>query len=212
MQDWRRPIKAPASATRQLGHQAPERGNRFIRNQMGESEVRRPLAFASAADWEALTGQQVGSGAVLLCLDGNSNNLGDANVYCLPKVELSAIIVFTRIPLELRLARLEEEIVALDTSDAVKKELLRVLEQLTDQNTRPDIVRQRAICETVQTLVNLLRVEVAYIRAIDGDAVVPFLEPAHEEALKRKAATKKAIFQGPAPDHPWRGLGSRGQD
>lgn len=97
----------------------------------------------------------------------------------------------------------------MDTSDAVKKELLGVLAKLVDPDQAPDIVRQRAMCETVQTLVGLLKVEVAYIRAVEGDGVVPFLEGAHQEATERTKATSKALFTGPPPSHPWRGLGSR---
>lgn len=101
---------------------------------------------------------------------------------------------------------------ALDTSDKVKQKLLDVLEQVTDPNQKPDLIRQRAVCETVQTLVNMLRVEVAYIDAVEGDGMIPFLEPVRQEAERKRLAKKRrqGLLAGPAADHPWRGLGQQG--
>ena len=98
---------------------------------------------------------------------------------------------------------------ALDTSEKVKQKLLAVLEQVVDPDQKPDLMRQRAACETVNTLIGLLRVEVAYLHAIEGDGVIPFLEEARQQiSEKRTAAKKKRALLGPPADHPWRGLGA----
>jgi hypothetical protein len=167
------------------------------------------LAFAHGVRRESSPSIVIPDGHVVVFLDGDGSNTEAGNLYCLPGRELTNLMNFARKPVEAFVDRLEKKIMPLDTSEAVKKELLGVLDQLVDKTQTPDIVRQRAICETVQTLVGLLKVEVTYIRTIEGDGVVPFLEAAHEEAIKRTTATKKALFHSPSPGHPWRGLGDR---
>lgn len=208
LDDWRTPFLSSFRKLRRKRHAEVTRTERRIVRKL-EQEERRRVAFAHVAAWERGSGQSLPPGHVVLFIDGDKSNIEFDNLYCLPRRELVGWMAFVRHPIEAYVYRMEEEIMSLDTSEAVKKELIRVLDQLVDPAQKPDIIRQRAICETVQTLVGLLRVEVAYIRAIEGDAVVPFLEDAHEEAVRRQAATKKALFRGNSPSHPWRGLGGR---
>jgi hypothetical protein len=136
--------------------------------------------------------------------------LEPSNLACLPRKDLLHWARFVRCPVELRVDRLYREIMALDTSDKVKQKLLDILDQVLDPNQKPDLIRQRAACDTVQTLVNLLRVEVAYIAAVEGDGVIPFLDGTRQEVVKRKEAARKrrGLLAGPPADHPWRGLGA----
>jgi hypothetical protein len=174
-----------------------------------EEERRERLALAHA--WRKRTRTQVPPGHVVILLDGDPENPRTEDLYCLPRHLLASWMRIVRTPMEAHVAALEEEIMTLRTSEDVKKKLLDVLDQLVDTTKPPDYLRQRAICETVQTLVGMLKVEVAYIRAIDGDGLVPFLEPAREEAKARRetAGRRTPLLGGPSPGHPWRGLGSR---
>lgn len=212
--DWRTPLDTVLNQLRQKRRRgAPEalhqNGGRVIRKLTDKSDERGRMVFAQVRAWEKGSGQRLPAGHVVVLIDGDASNLQFENLYCLPRRELIGWMAFARRPIEHYVERMEKEIMSLDTSEAVKKQLIRILDQLADPNQKPDIVRQRAICETVQTMVGLLRVEVAYIRAIEGDGVVPFLEAAHEEAVKRQAATRRALFPSPPPNHPWRGLGNR---
>jgi hypothetical protein len=172
----------------------------------------RRFAFAHVLAWENATGQKVPPNHVIVNLDGDRENVKASNLYCLPRSSLLDWARFIQKPVEVHVDRLWREVMTLDTSDKVKQKLLDVLEQVVDPDQKPDIMRQRAVCETVNTLIGLLRVEVAYLHAIEGDGVIPFLEPARQEALKQKAATRKkrGLLDGPPADHPWRGLGSTG--
>lgn len=167
------------------------------------------FAFAHVLAWEKAAARKVPSGHVIVNLDGDRFNLEPDNLYCLPRRDLLNWARFVMQPAEVLIDRLWREIMALDTSDKVKQKLLDVLEQVIDPDQKPDLIRQRAVCETVQTLVNLLRVEVAYLHAIEGDGLIPFLEPAREHMQKQKLARKRkrGLLDGPAADHPWRGLG-----
>lgn len=213
--DWRIPLDTVLSKLRRRRrHQEWEaRGSssRVVRNLRGEDEEPQRIAVAHVQAWERGTSRTLPPGHVVVFIDGDQSNIDAENLYCLPRRQLIAWMKFVRHSTDSYVDRMKEEIMSLDTSEAVKKELLHVLDQLVDPNQKPDVVRQRAICETVQTLVGLLKVEVAYIRAIEGDAVVPFLEDAHKEAIERRTATKDALFSGPRPNHPWRGLGGRGK-
>jgi hypothetical protein len=172
------------------------------------------FAFAHVLSWENAHGRKVPPGHVIVNLDGDRLNLSPDNLYCLPRSDLLNWARFVMQPVEILIDRLWRDIMALDTSDKVKQKLLNVLEQVIDPDQKPDLVRQRAVCETVQTLVNLLRVEVAYLHAIEGDGAIPFLEPAREEAQRRRLSSRKrrGLLSGPAADHPWRGLGSAGAE
>jgi hypothetical protein len=171
----------------------------------------RRFAFAHVLAWEKAAGQKVPKGHVIINIDGDPFNLEPDNLYCLSRGDLLNWARFVMKPVDVWLDRLWREIMALDTSDKVKQKLLDVLEQVTDPDQKPDLIRQRAVCETVQTLVNMLRVEVAYIDALDGDGRIPFLEDVRQEAEKRKQASKlsRGLLAGPAADHPWRGLERR---
>lgn len=168
------------------------------------------FAFAHVLAWERAHRRKVPTGHVIINLDGDKYNLAPDNLYCLPRADLLNWARFVMQPLDVHLDKLWREIMALDTSAKVKQRLLDVLEQVSDPNQKPDLVRQRAVCETVTTLVGLLRSEIAYIVAVDGDGRIPFLEPVREEAAKLREAAKRrrGLLSGPAADHPWRGLGS----
>jgi hypothetical protein len=168
------------------------------------------FAFAHVLSWEKASGRKVPDGHVIINLDGDKLNIDPENLYCLARSDLLNWARFVQKPVEVWVDKLWREIMALDTSGKVKQKLLDVLEQVVDPNQKPDLMRQRAVCETVQTLVNLLRVEVAYIAAVEGDGAIPFLEPVRQEAEIRKAAAKKrrGLLAGPPADHPWRGLGA----
>lgn len=74
-----------------------------------------------------------------------------------------------------------------------------MITQLVDRTRVPNIVRQRASCETVQTLVGLVEVEVFYIRAVDGVGVVPFLEGARRAGTQPPLAGPRRPRQADAP-------------
>lgn len=170
----------------------------------------RRFAFAHVLAWEKASGRKVPTGHVIINLDGDPYNTEPDNLYCLPRSDLLNWARFIMQPVDVLLDKLWREIMALDTSDKVKQKLLSVLEQVTDPDQKPDLIRQRAVCETVQTLVNLLRVEVAYIDAVEGDGIIPFLEGTRQEAVKKRAEVRRrrGLLAGPAADHPWRGLGA----
>lgn len=172
----------------------------------------RRFAFAHVLAWEKAHGRKVPKNHVVINLDGNYLNVQPSNLYCLPRADLLNWARFIHAPVEVHVDKLWRRIMALDTSDKVKQKLLDVLEQVIDPDQKPDLIRQRAVCETVQTLVNLLRVEVNYIEALDGDGVIPFLDGPRQEVLKKREATRRrrGVLPGPAADHPWRGLGAPG--
>jgi hypothetical protein len=95
---------------------------------------------------------------------------------------------------------------ALNTSEAVQQKLLDQLDRLLDETRPVDLHRARLVCETVQTAVNLLKVEIDYLRAIEGDGKIPFLETKHTaKARQKKALPSDPLLRGPALDHAWRG-------
>lgn len=169
----------------------------------------RRFAFAHLLAWEMKHGRKVPASHVVVNLDGDYTNLDPANLYCLPRAELLNWARFCQAPVEVHVDKLWRQVMSLNTSAKVKEKLLAILEQVVDPDQKPDLMRQRAACETVNTLIGLLRVEVAYLQAIEGDGRIPFLEQARQEMDARRTATrKKRLLQGPAADHPWRGLGA----
>lgn len=169
----------------------------------------RRFAFAHVLSWEKAHGRKVPPGYVIVNLDGDYTNLDPDNLYCIPRTDLLNWARFCMCPVEVHVENLWRKVMALDTSEKVKQKLLAVLEQVVDPDQKPDLMRQRAACETVNTLIGLLRVEVAYLHAIEGDGVIPFLEEARQQiSEKRTAAKKKRALLGPPADHPWRGLGA----
>lgn len=188
----------------------PEEGHNWptiIHRMEEERHERLALVFA----WEGAAGRSLPPGYSVVLLDGDKSNLRQENMYCMPRHELAEWLGYVRVPIEIEVDRLEQEIMAIHTSEDVKNKLLGLLDQLVDPTKPPDIVRQRAICETVQALVGVLKVEVAYIRAVDGGDSFGFLEDARHEAQKRRDSARDPLLAGPATNHPWRGLGSRGK-
>lgn len=161
--------------------------------------------------WEQARGRKVPKDHVIVNIDGNYLNTAPSNLHCIPRSDLLNWARFVQFPVEVHVFKLTNEIMALDTSDKVKQKLLDILDQIVDPDKTPDLVRQRAACETVNTLIGLLRVEVAYLHAIEGDGVIPFLEGARQEMLKARTTGRQKrnpLLRGPTEDHPWRGLGA----
>lgn len=172
----------------------------------------RKFAFAHVLAWEKAHGRKVPEEHVVVLVDGDSSNLEPGNLYCMPRSDLLNWARFVMQPVEVLVDKLWRKVMALDTSEKVKQKLLEVLESVVDPDKTPDLMRQRAVCETVNTLIGLLRVEVTYLQAIEGDGVIPFLEAAREDLSKRRDAARtkrRGLISGPAADHPWRGLGEQ---
>lgn len=194
-----------------IGYKREHRG--YVHQKIDEdTEGPSRFAFAHVVAWEEHFGRKKPKGHVIVILDGDKKNFAPTNLYCLPKSELLGWMRFVSAPVEVHVDRLWRKVMTLDTSEKVKRMLLGVLEQVSDPNKTPDLMRQRAVCETVNTLVGLLRAEIAYIDAVEGDGRIPFLEPIREEVAKQREAAKRrrGLLGGPAADHPWRGLGSNG--
>ncbi|HEX2544398.1 MAG TPA: HNH endonuclease [Ramlibacter sp.] len=171
----------------------------------------RRFAFATVLAWEAASGRKVPTTHAVVLIDGDADNLEPDNLYCLPRSELLAWARFIRQPVEVTVDQLWRDVMALDTSAKVQQKLLDLLERVVDLEQPLDIMRQRAACETAQTLINLLRTEIAYIQVRGGDGEIPFLDEAREANKRHKAnhRRRQGLLAGPAEDHPWRGLGSK---
>lgn len=182
----------------------------YLHQKVSDAEG-QSFCFAHVLAWEAHAGIKKPLDHVVVFLDGDRLNFAPQNLYCMPKSELLGWMRFIRYPIDVHVDRLWRKVMALNTSDKVKQKLLDVLEQVSDPNQKPDLIRQRAVCETVQTLIGLLRVEVTYLQAIEGDGAIPFLDGVRRDAKKRKATANKrrGLLAGPPTDHPWRGLGSK---
>lgn len=97
--------------------------------------------------------------------------------------------------------------------ESLRGHLFKVLEALDDDTKPLDIARQRAVCETAQTLINSLKVEVELHAILRGAIDVPFIESQSNERPNsadvadgaqprdRRAAVLNA---GPSPTHIWR--------
>lgn len=95
--------------------------------------------------------------------------------------------------------------------ESLRGHLFKVLEGLDDNTKPPDIERQRAVCETAQTLINSLKVEVELHAILRGAIDVPFIESQSSERASgddpARGSTDRdaAILRGgPSPDHVWR--------
>lgn len=90
----------------------------------------------------------------------------------------------------------------------VRRHLFAQLEALADTTKALDLDRQRAVCETAQTIINSAKVEVDYLKVIAGAGEIKFLEtpdPADgEETQALPAPPKDPLASGPAAGHPWR--------
>lgn len=95
--------------------------------------------------------------------------------------------------------------------ESLRGHLFKVLENLDDDSKPLDIARQRAVCETAQTLINSLKVEVELHAMLRGAIDVPFIEsqsnerPHADDASRTPADRGTAVLSsGPGPDHIWR--------
>jgi hypothetical protein len=98
--------------------------------------------------------------------------------------------------------------------ESLRGHLFKVLESLDDDTKPLDIPRQRAVCETAQTLINSLKVEVELHAMLRGSIDVPFIEsqsgerPNNADGTSRvtpaKDRTAGALGSGPSPNHVWR--------
>jgi len=95
--------------------------------------------------------------------------------------------------------------------ESLRGHLFKVLEALDDDTKPLDIARQRAVCETAQTLINSLKVEVELHAILQGSIDVPFIESQSNERpnIADRATTpaernQGALVGGPGANHPWR--------
>lgn len=95
--------------------------------------------------------------------------------------------------------------------ESLRGHLFKVLETLDDDSKPLDIARQRAVCETAQTLINSLKVEVELHAILRGAIEVPFVESQSQERANAEdpmrtsnARRSDLSTSGPAPDHVWR--------
>lgn len=95
--------------------------------------------------------------------------------------------------------------------ESLRGHLFKVLETLDDDSKPLDIARQRAVCETAQTLINSLKVEVELHAILRGAIEVPFVESQSQERSNSDDPSKAPnrrhrdpLAMGPASDHVWR--------
>lgn len=108
-----------------------------------------------------------------------------------------------------------------NTGEHLRNMLFKQLESLTDSTKDIDLKRAQIANETAQVIINSAKVEVDYVRAIDGAITLPFVEnqdgcterpykdppPAPKaDGSMPPAETQKALGFGsmPSPSHPWR--------
>jgi hypothetical protein len=208
---WRRKFQKakPTLKLAPLGHERDSWSGYLMRKCNDGPDRSKRFLFAHVLAWEEHHGRKKPADHVVVFIDGDKRNFEKDNLYCLPECELLAWMRFISAPLEVHVDRLIRRVMALDTSEAVQKKLLEQLEKLVDPEQKVDLHRQRVVCETVQTLVNLLKVEIDYLRAIEGDGSIPFLETKHTAKARLKKLPKDPLLRGPAEDHVWRGLGNR---
>lgn len=95
--------------------------------------------------------------------------------------------------------------------ETMRGHLFKVLESLDDDTKPLDIARQRAVCETAQTLINSLKVEVELHAMLRGAIDVPFIESQSNEHPnsddpERAVGDRNAalLASGLGSDHRWR--------
>lgn len=95
--------------------------------------------------------------------------------------------------------------------ESLRGHLFKVLENLDDDAKPLDIARQRAVCETAQTLINSLKVEVELHAILRGAIDVPFVEsqsserPNSADHSRTPAERSQGVLSsGAGPNHPWR--------
>ncbi|AOV00523.1 hypothetical protein [Delftia tsuruhatensis] len=111
--------------------------------------------------------------------------------------------------------------------------LFNQLEMLCDLDKKVDLERSRVVCEVSKQIIDTARVEIQFAAVMKGSVTLPFIEdqdgagerpytpPPAAPALSGdddddvlpgmtgEQRMQSALHSGPAPDHPWRGLGSR---
>lgn len=95
--------------------------------------------------------------------------------------------------------------------ESMRGHLFKVLEALDDDTKPLDIARQRAVCETAQTLINSLKVEVELHAMLRGAIDVPFIESQSSErpssadrVFTPEERNQSVLAGGPGANHPWR--------
>lgn len=95
--------------------------------------------------------------------------------------------------------------------ESLRGHLFKVLEALDDDTKPLDIARQRAVCETAQTLINSLKVEVELHAMLRGSIDVPFIEsqsnerPSTADRVPTPEERNQGVLAGgPGANHPWR--------
>jgi hypothetical protein len=183
-------------------------GGYVYRKTNEEPDCKKRVMMAHVDEWEKQHGRKKPAGHVVVFVDGDKLNFEKDNLYCLPKSQLLAWMRFISAPVEVHVDRLIRRIMGLKTSEDVERKLLEQLEYILDRENNVDLHRQRMVCETVNTLVGLKRLELDYLRVIEGDGKIPFLETKHTEKARLKKLPADPLLRGPAADHPWRGLES----
>lgn len=201
--------KGIVSRAKPMGSERVTHGNYLVRKCTNDPDMNKRFLYAHVLAWEEHNGRKKPLDHVVVFVDGDKRNFRPENLYCLPKSELLKWMRFVSAPYEIHADRLIRRIMTLETSDAVKRKLLEQVEKLLDPDQKVDLHRARMVCETVQTAVNVMKVEIEYLRAIEGDGKIPFLETPHTAKARLKKLPRDPLLNGPAEDHPWRGLGSR---
>ncbi len=120
-----------------------------------------------------------------------------------------------------------------NTGEHLRQMLFKQLEALTDPEQDIDLKRAEIANNTAQVIINSAKVEVDYVKAIDGAITLPYVEgqngvterpyrpamPVAETAPKLaepepeprtpEEREQAILTSGPQPGHPWHGLGSR---
>ena len=108
-----------------------------------------------------------------------------------------------------------------NTGEYLRQMLFKQLEALTDPAKTVDLKRAQVSNETAQVIINSAKVEVEYVKAIDGAITLPFVEgqegceerPYREPQPRQPgtgalpgADTQAALGYGskPVEEHPWR--------
>ncbi|MCS4292689.1 hypothetical protein M2375_000895 [Comamonas sp. BIGb0152] len=118
-----------------------------------------------------------------------------------------------------------------NTGEHLRQMLFKQLEALTDPDKDIDLKRAEIANNTAQAIINSAKVEVDYVKAIDGAITLPYVEGqngvterpyrpavptaepapqfAEPEPRTPEEREQALLNSGPRPGHPWHGLGSR---
>jgi hypothetical protein len=93
----------------------------------------------------------------------------------------------------------------------VRDALFKVLDGLTDKDNPMDLDRARAVNETAQVIINSAKVEVDFLKVMQGDGEVPFIQtpalPApipQQSPLPTAADAEDSSDASTATPRPWR--------